>query len=79
MAEALASTIEDDPQAWEQFVGKLFYEPVDLQQTAGCGAAGHTAEQIDQQCATRGNRTFISPFPPSSMAVAAVHWPTLAC
>ena len=32
MAEALASTIEDDPQAWDQFVGKLFYEPVDLQQ-----------------------------------------------
>ena len=31
MAEALASTIQDDPQAWEQFVCKLFYEPVDLQ------------------------------------------------
>ena len=58
MAEALASTIEDDPQAWDQFVGKLFYEPVDLQQPDDVVRLGGRLEQIDQQCATRGNRTF---------------------
>ena len=58
MAEALASTIEDDPQAWEQFVGKLFYEPVDLQNTDHMLSLHTRLEQIDQQCATRGNRTF---------------------
>ena len=51
MAEALASTIEDDPQAWEQFVGKLFYEPVDLQQPQDVVRLGTRLEQIDQQCA----------------------------
>ena len=58
MAEALASTIQNDPQAWEQFVGKLFYEPVDLQQPQDVVRLGTRLEQIDQQCATRGNRTF---------------------
>ena len=46
MAEALASTIEDDPQAWEQFVGKLFYEPVDLQQPDDVVRLGGRLEQI---------------------------------
>ena len=58
MAEALASTIQDDPQAWEQFVGKLFYEPVDLQQPEDVVRLGTRLEKVDQQCATRGNRTF---------------------
>ena len=58
MAEALASTIQNDPQAWEHFVGKLFYEPVDLQKPEDVVRLGGRLEQIDQQCATRGNRTF---------------------
>ena len=51
MEEALASTIQDDPQAWEQFVGKLFYEPVDLQQPEDVVRLGTRLEKIDQQCA----------------------------
>ena len=58
MAEAMATTIKDEPEAWNQFVGKLFYEPVDLQQPEDVVRLGGRLEQIDQQCATRGNRTF---------------------
>ena len=78
MAEALASTIEDDPQAWEQFVGKLFYEPVDLQTTDHMLRLHGWSRSINS-APPAATAPFISPSPPSSMAVAAVHWPTLAC
>ena len=58
MAEALADKIAEEPKAWEQFVDKLFYEPVDLQQPEDVVRLGGRLDQIDQQCATRGNRTF---------------------
>ena len=58
MSEALARRIEEDPQAWAQFVGKLFYEPVDLQQPDDVVRLGERLERIDEQCATHGNRTF---------------------
>ena len=58
MGDALAKRIEEDPQAWEQFVGKLFYEPVDLQQPDHVVRLGERLERIDEQCSTHGNRTF---------------------
>ena len=58
MAEALATRIAENPAAWEQFVGKLFYEPVDLQKPDDVVRLGGRLELIDQQCATRSNRTF---------------------
>ena len=58
MAEALAPRIAENPTAWEQFVGKLFYEPVDLQKPDDVVRLGGRLELIDQQCATRSNRTF---------------------
>ena len=58
MTEALAPRIEENPAAWEQFVSKLFYEPVDLQKPEDVVRLGGRLELIDQQCATRSNRTF---------------------
>ena len=58
MAEALASKIAENQEAWDQFVSKLFYEPVDLQQPEDVVRLGKRLETVDQQCATRGNRTF---------------------
>ena len=58
MAEALASKIAENPEAWDQFVSKLYYEPVDLQQPDDVVRLGGRLATIDQQCATRGNRTF---------------------
>jgi glucose-6-phosphate 1-dehydrogenase len=58
MAEALAPRIAENPAAWDQFVGKLFYEPVDLQKPEDVVRLGGRLELIDQQCATRSNRTF---------------------
>ena len=58
MAEALASKIAENQEAWDQFASKLFYEPVDLQQPEDVVRLGKRLETVDQQCATRGNRTF---------------------
>ena len=58
MSEALAQRIEEDPQAWDQFVGKLFYEPVDLQQPDHVVRLGERLERIDEECSTHSNRTF---------------------
>ena len=58
MAEALAAKIEEEPKAWDQFSSKLFYEPVDLQAPEDVVRLGGRLDQIDQQCATHGNRTF---------------------
>ena len=58
MTEALATRIEENPAEWEQFVSKLFYEPVDLQKPDDVVRLGGRLELIDQQCATRSNRTF---------------------
>ena len=58
MAESLSQSINDNPDAWDQFVAKLFYEPVDLEKPTDVVKLGGRLEEIDQQCATRGNRTF---------------------
>ena len=62
MAEALQSKIKASPEAWEQFVGKLFYEPVDLQKPSDVVQLGHRLEEVAR---------FISPYPPSFMEAAA--------
>jgi glucose-6-phosphate 1-dehydrogenase len=58
MAEAMASTIAADPQAWEGFAAGLFYEPADLSNPASIVALGERLDHLDRQRATRGNRTF---------------------
>ncbi|MFQ6537464.1 MULTISPECIES: glucose-6-phosphate dehydrogenase [Aphanothece] len=58
MATSLASTIAEDPAAWEAFAAGLFYEPADLSNPASIVKLGERLESIDRLRATRGNRTF---------------------
>ncbi|MFL0781409.1 MAG: glucose-6-phosphate dehydrogenase [Prochlorococcus sp.] len=58
MTDALGEKVTENQVAWDQFVNKLFYEPVDLQQPEDLVKLGGRLETIDQQCATRSNRTF---------------------
>ena len=58
MAAQLQPVIAEDPQAWEHFAQGLFYEPVDLQQPDHLVRLAGRLAEVDQQRATRGERTF---------------------
>ncbi|GCE65121.1 glucose-6-phosphate dehydrogenase [cyanobiont of Ornithocercus magnificus] len=58
MADTLHRKIQGNYTAWEQFSASMFYEPVDLQQAADLIRLSVRLEAINQQRATRNNRTF---------------------
>ena len=75
MASILDRKIQSNRMAWDQFSSSMFYESIDLQQPADLIRLGMRLEAIDQQRATRNNRTFylsVSPrFYPSSCRALA--------
>ncbi|KGG19100.1 Glucose-6-phosphate 1-dehydrogenase [Prochlorococcus marinus str. SS2] len=58
MSVSLKDEIKLNPNEWEEFITRLFYEPVNLERPEDLVKLGTRLEEIDRIKATHANRTF---------------------